>query len=168
MVFDLLRWVVLAAVVLLLISTFWFTFFVVDGVSMEPNLGDKEIVLLQKNAYIGERKPNRGDAVVVQYPGDPEHKRYVKRVIGLPGEQIAVKRGRVYADGKILTETYLPFNVVTEPVGQWNLDQDQYFLMGDNRSASNDSRFFGGVEKRFFMGKATMIVFPRLRFLRDI
>lgn len=161
--FDLARWVIGLAVIILLITTFWMSIFLVSGVSMEPNVHDRELVLYQKNAYTGSRLPKRGEVVVVQYPGDPQNKRYVKRVIGLPGELIEIKSEQVYINSQILIESYLPADTLTDPNLQttWQLDSKSYFLMGDNRPASNDSRFFGSVEKRFFLGRALRVIYPR-------
>jgi signal peptidase I len=160
--FDLTKWLILVVVVLIIVNKFWFTIFIVDGESMEPNFHDRELVLLNKNYLRSSTLPERGDAVVVAYPGDPEHKRYVKRVVGLPGETIEVKYDSVTINGKRLSENYIPFGTNMEPEGSWQLRSDQYFLMGDNRENSNDSRYFGPVERRFFIGKAAVIIYPRL------
>lgn len=163
--FDLTKWIILAAIVLILVHSFWITVFIVDGLSMEPNLHDKELVLLKKNGLAATFNPQRGDVVVVRYPGDPDHKRYVKRVIGLPDETLKVADGRVYINDKQLDENYLSFNLITEPDGEWTMPDGQYFLMGDNRSNSNDSRYFGPVEKRFITGRAIIILFPGIRLI---
>ena len=163
--FDLTKWVILSIIILVLVGSFWFTAFIVDGLSMEPNFLDGELVILDKTFFRGDKIPERGQAVVVQYPGDPENKRYVKRVIGLPGEKVVISSGKVYIDGHLLEERYLPVYFETEPEGNWNLGGEDYFLMGDNRANSNDSRYFGAVEKRFFIGRAVAIIFPRLRFV---
>ncbi len=163
--FDLTKWVILAIVVLVLIGSFWYSIFIIDGISMEPNFLDGEVVVLDKTFFRSDKTPERGQPVVVQYPGDPENKRYVKRVIGLPYEKITISSGKVYIDGGLLNERYLPVYFETEPDSDWDLDENEYYLMGDNRNNSNDSRYFGAVEKRFFIGKAVAIIFPRLRFI---
>lgn len=163
--FDLAKWVILSIVVLVLVGSFWYTIFIVDGVSMEPNFNDREVVILDKTFFRGGKEPERGQSVVVQYPGDPENRRYVKRVIGLPGENLAISGGKVYINESLLDERYLPVYFVTEPEGSWSLKENEYFLMGDNRANSNDSRYFGPVEKRFFIGRAVAVIFPRLRFV---
>lgn len=155
--FDLTKWVIFIAVILILVLKFWVSIFIVDGMSMEPTLHDKELVLLQKN----NSEPERGDIVVVRYPGDPDKKKYVKRVVGMPKEKVEVEEGKVYINDKELEQHYLPFDVTTDQDGLWTLNDKEYFLMGDNRSNSNDSRYFGGVEKRFFWGKAIFILYPR-------
>lgn len=165
--FDLSKWVALVLIIMVLINAFWISIFVVDGASMEPTLHDGEVVLMDKSFFRGDQKPQRGDEVVVAYPGDPEHKRYVKRVIGLPGEKFQILSNKIYINGKLLHEAYIPIGVITQPDGMWALAADQYFLMGDNRENSNDSRFFGPVEKRFFIGKALNVIFPHLRSIES-
>lgn len=165
--FDLTRWVILAGIVLVLVSTFLYTIFVVDGVSMEPNLHDREFVLLGKNSYLVGKTPKRGDVVVVEYPGDPERKHYVKRVVGLPGDEVKISEGQVFINNSLARESYLTFDIRTEPAGTWKMSDKEYFLMGDNRPNSNDSRYFGGVEKRFFLGRAVFIIYPRLRAIES-
>lgn len=165
-VFDLARGVIFVAIILALINTFWLTIFIVDGLSMEPSLHNKEIVILHKNAY-SSNNPERGDVVVVQYPGDPEHKRYVKRVVGLPSESIKIAGGKVYTNDRMFRESYLLAGTETESGGDWQLSSEEYFLMGDNRPNSNDSRYFGGVAKRFILGRAVNIIYPRLESLKE-
>lgn len=161
--FDLGKWVIAVLIIFILINSFWVSIFVVDGQSMETSLHDGEVVLMSKSFYRGDQKPERGDAVVVQYPGDPDNKKYVKRVIGMPGETIQIAKGKVYLNGKVLREAYLENGVDTMPPGKWTIEDGQYFLMGDNRNNSNDSRFFGPVEQRFFVGKAINVLLPSLR-----
>lgn len=168
--FDACKWLILVAVVLILIFRLWLSIFGVDGISMEPNLHDKEFVLLQNNSY-NNKEPIRSDIVAVRYPGDPENKKYVKRVVGLPGEKVEIIDGHVNVNGKILQEDYLPFDTTTDPAingkNSWTLKANEYFLMGDNRPFSNDCRYFGPVEKRFLLGKALFVVFPRLHQLEN-
>jgi len=159
-VFDFARWLVVLAIVLSLLHYFVITIYIVDGVSMDPTLLSGEVGVLNKITYtLGN--PERGDVVVVKYPGDPEHKRYVKRVIGLPNEKLTVKDGAVFINDRRLIENYLPSYVTTEKDGSWQLGSDEYFLMGDNRPNSNDSRYFGPVEKRFIIGKTVWILMSR-------
>lgn len=159
--FDLCKWIILAAVILTLVHKFLFTIFVVDGLSMEPTIHDRELILLKR--YKTATLPARGNVVAVKYPGDPDHKKYIKRVVGLPGNKIKVTDGKVYIDGALYIESYIPYGVTSEPSGEWDLGDNEYFLMGDNRPGSNDSRYFGPVEKRFFLGQASTIIYPRLR-----
>ena len=164
-VFDLAKWLILVVVFFVLVNAYWFSIFIVDGLSMEPTILNGQLVLLNKVFYRTDKNSQRGATVVVEYPGDPTHKRYVKRVIGLPGEKIVVHDGSVFINSKKLTEDYLPFGIETDQDGVWQLNNDQYFLMGDNRPLSNDCRYFGPVEKRFFVGYAEWIIYPGLKRL---
>ena len=159
-VFDFARWLLILVIVLVLVHYFIITIYIVDGVSMDPTFQSGEVGILSRFAYsVGD--PKRGDIVVVKYPGDPEHKRYVKRIIGLPNETISVGDSAVYINEKKLTENYLDSSTMTDKDGKWKLGKDEYFLMGDNRFNSNDSRYFGPVEERFIIGKTVWILIPR-------
>lgn len=162
--FDLFKWFIFILVLITLCNRFLISPFIVDGVSMEPTMENRELAILNKYSY-NSKSPERGDVVVVKYPGDPEQKKYVKRVIGLPGEKISFAEGKVFIDDKALDESYLEFGVVTDPdkKNTYNLDNNNFFLMGDNRLRSNDSRYFGPVEQRFIMGKVSIVLFPKLR-----
>jgi signal peptidase I len=166
-IFDLTKWFIVSIVFLTIISNFFFSIFTVDGASMEPNLHDRESILWSKNSY-SKVNPERLDVVVVRYPGDPMKKKYVKRIIGMPNEKVTISDGAVYIDDELLTEEYLPIDLTTPTNGEWQLKSNQYFVMGDNRPSSSDSRNFGPVEKRFVLGKSIAIIFPRLQLVRDI
>lgn len=164
--FDLTKWLVFVLIIISIVNTFFFAIFIVDGASMEPNLHDKEWIFWDKNAYTS-KVPERDDIVVINYPGDIS-KKYVKRVIGLPGDSIEIREGLVYLNREKLTEQFLSSDLTSEPNGVWNLSDNQYFVMGDNRPNSNDSRYFGPVEKRFILGQAISIIYPRFRLTKDI
>lgn len=166
-VFDLAKWLIVSFVFILIINTFFVSIFFVDGVSMEPNLHNKEAILWSKNSY-HIHNPLRSDVVAVNAPSDPTKKKYVKRIIGIPGDLVEVRDGKVYLNSEILKEDYLPENLETAFDGVWQLKEGQYFIMGDNRPNSNDSRSIGPIEKRFILGKAVSIIFPRFRLIKDI
>lgn len=168
---DLAKVMIILAIVVVLVYFFIGTIFIVSGESMVPTFQDGEVVWSNKIGYL-TGKPKRGDSVVVLYPGDPGNKKYIKRAIGLPNETVTIKDGKVYIknssnqpvpDNQPLLEAYLDSSVVTEPDGSWNLKSNEYFLMGDNRPNSNDSRYFGPVEQRFIFGHATLILWPKLK-----
>ena len=167
--FDLAKWLIFLLVIFMLINTFFFGIFVVDGASMDPSLKNGEWIFWNKSIY-NKTNPHRGDIIVMNYPGDPNNKKYVKRIIGLPGDKITIEDGSVFINEKKLTEKYLGYGVFTEydGNGSWSLGDDQYFVLGDNRANSSDSRAFGAVKKRFLQGKAISIVFPRFRLTQDI
>jgi len=166
-VFDICKWVILAAAIIILVTKFWVSIFITDGASMEPNIHDKELVLLNVAKY-DSSDPKRGDVVVVRYPGDPENRKYVKRVIGLPGEKLDIVGGQVFINGQLLQEYYIALDVPTTPDKTVQIESNKYYLMGDNRPFSNDSRYFGTVEKRFIVGEATTIIFPRFRSISKL
>lgn len=133
-----------------------------DGPSMQPGLHSDERVLVNSLAYVF-RDPQRGD-VIVFHPPDALTQRYIKRVIGVPGDTIQITVNDVYVNNVRLNEPY----IAQTPKGYSNnpepevihLGTDQYFVMGDNRSNSQDSRFFGPISKREIIGKAEFVVWP--------
>jgi signal peptidase I len=127
----------------------------IESVSMEPNLHPGEYVLVEKISYaLGQ--PARGDVIVFHHQlGERD---LIKRVIGLPGETVAVRNGKVWINETPLKEPYIaapPLNG-----GQWTLGPAQYFVMGDNRNNSSDSRSWGPLERKFIVGKAVLIYWP--------
>ena len=129
--------------------------FKIDGQSMEPSLHTEEYVIVDKLTYVFG-SPQRGDVVVLYLEGDP--KDYIKRVIGLPGETIEIARGTVYIDGLPLSEPYvLPSR---DEYAQRTLGVDEYFVMGDNRGNSQDSRRFGPIHFRNIVGRAWIVYWP--------
>lgn len=151
--------VVLLALVVFLVLHLVVQNFRIDGTSMVPNLDDGQYVLVNKTAYWFGRNPHRGDIIVFQAPDQPRYDR-IKRVIGLPGETVEVKQdGTVYIDGNPLEEAYLPPNH-SGASGTWTVPPDHYFVMGDNRSVSYDSREGGAIPRGKIIGKAWLIVWP--------
>lgn len=130
----------------------------VSGGSMEPNFKDGEFVLVDQISY-RFAEPKRGDVVILKFPGQPKEK-YIKRIIGLPFETISIKDGFVYINDKKLNERYLPFGRQTSPEMKITLGKEEYFLLGDNRENSNDSRFWGPCPKNYILGRAIFILWP--------
>ena len=154
---DLLLSVVIAIIVIL----FLYQPVKVEGTSMMPALTDQERIFINKFIYrfhLGDI--GRGDMVVFWYPFDPS-KSYIKRVIGLPGDRIEIDRGTVMVNGQRLVENYVPEEyrdrVSLEPE---TVPSDEYFVLGDHRSSSNDSRSWGFVPRRFIYGKAVFVYWP--------
>ena len=128
----------------------------IDGSSMEPNLHHGEFVIVSKVNYrIGE--PERGDVVVFDFPRNIT-KEYIKRVIGLPGEQILIENGVVYVNGVELTEPYLMMEPRYE--GEWIVPEDALFVLGDNRNNSSDSHNWGTVPMENIIGEALLVYWP--------
>jgi signal peptidase I len=129
----------------------------VDGASMQPTLYNDYFVVVNKTAYLFQQ-PQRGDVIVFHYPLDPSND-YIKRVIGLPGDTIKTNFNTVWVDGVKLNEPYIsaPGNPSAH---QWVVPPNDYFVMGDNRPVSDDSRSWGFVPKNFIVGKAVAVYWP--------
>jgi signal peptidase I len=157
--YELTKWIISALVIGTLVHLYVGTLFIVDGQSMEPNFHNGQYILVNRWQY-NFGIPERGDPVVLRFPGDPEHKKYIKRIIGLPGEHIQIINGFVYINGKKLNEPYIPAGILTEPNLDRVLGEDDYFLLGDNRYNSSDSRIWGICPKRDLIGKAFFTLYP--------
>jgi signal peptidase I len=131
----------------------------VEGTSMAPLLSDQERIFINKFVYRFE-PIQRGDVVVFWYPLD-HSKSFIKRVVGLPGETVEIRQGAVYVDGKIVPEPYVPpqYEDLSD-FGPVRVQKDNYFVMGDHRISSNDSRVFGPVASRFIYGRAVFAYWP--------
>ncbi len=129
--------------------------FRIEQVSMETTLHEGEYVIVDKVSY-ALRNPQRGEIVVLKRAGQPD---LIKRVIGLPGETLEVRDGRVYINGQPIDEAYIrgPINQVTAPQ---QIPPDHYFVMGDNRNNSSDSRAFGAIARQDIVGRAWIIYWP--------
>ncbi|KKP88832.1 MAG: Signal peptidase I [Berkelbacteria bacterium GW2011_GWA2_35_9] len=161
--YALARWIIWSIVGLIVIHIFIATIFIVDGPSMDPNLATNDFMLVNKIAYLTSN-PNRGDIVVLKFPGDPDKRKFVKRVIGLPGETVEVKNGAIFINSQLLIEAYLDAEIDSGLDQKVFLGEDEYFTCGDNRPNSNDSRFFGPVPKNYLIGRTRFILFPISRF----
>ena len=133
----------------------------VEGTSMMPALRDQERIFINKFIYrFGIGNIERGDTVVFWFPMDVS-KSYIKRVIGLPGDVVSIDRGVVSVNGKRLTEDYVPeeFRDYQSSPPQ-RIGPDEYFVLGDHRSSSNDSRAWGTVPRQNIYGKAVFVYWP--------
>ncbi|MBI4032261.1 signal peptidase I [Candidatus Berkelbacteria bacterium] len=155
--FMLVRGILVIVLLGIVVHLFVATVFRISGESMLPNFQDGQFILVDRISY-QFNPPHRGDVIVLQFPGDPEQRKFIKRVVGLPGEQIEVKAGAVFIDDAPLVEDYLPTNLYTDPEIQKVLRADEVFVMGDNRPNSNDSRFFGPLPVNFIIGKSQAIL----------
>jgi signal peptidase I len=131
----------------------------VEGTSMAPLLSDQERIFINKFVYRFE-DIHRGDVVVFWYPLD-RSKSFIKRVIGLPGETVDIRHGLLYVNGQLIPEPYVPpqYTDVTD-FGPVKVPKDSYFVMGDHRISSNDSRVFGPVASQFIYGRAVFAYWP--------
>lgn len=163
--FELARNALILAAIGIILHTFVGTLFVIEGSSMEPNLHTAQSILVSKMGYfIGE--PQRGDVVVMKFPGDPWLKKYVKRIIGKPGERIAIRDGNVFVNDVLLSEAYLPAGTQTTSIKhqEFQLGPDEYVALGDNRALSNDSRIWGVLPRQFIIGRAAVSLWPPSNF----
>ena len=131
----------------------------VEGTSMLPVLEDQDRLFINKMAYrVGDIR--RGDVVVFLYPHDHE-KSYIKRVIALPGDDLRIDHGRVYVNGSRVAEKYVPPRYEDErSEAEEVIRPHEYFVMGDHRSISSDSRDFGSVDRSLIYGKAAFVYWP--------
>lgn len=158
--FKLVRDIFLIIVVFILFGVFFVQPVVVEGTSMLPQLHDGERLLVNKLVYYKIQSVSwghieRGDIVVFWYPNDPD-KSYVKRVIGLPGEMVEIRNGKVIVNGRELNEPYLDVehNRSLPSAPAKKVEEHHYFVMGDNRDNSSDSRIWGLVPEKYIYGKA--------------
>lgn len=183
--FEIVKVFLLAVVIIFPVRMFLFQPFFVQGASMEPNFHDGEYLIISEWGYkttvVGAKEdpifdvhPSkelvRGDVVVFRYPKNPSQF-FVKRVIGLPGEKIRFENGMVmifneeYPDGMVLDEkSYLDESIKVKESTSLSLSPDEYFVMGDNRLHSHDSRSWGPLSKEFVIGKVVFRAWPLDRF----
>jgi signal peptidase I len=155
------RDMVLSVVLAVLAILFVYQPVKVEGTSMMPAIEDQERIFINKFLYrFGLGEVSRGDMVVFWYPGDPS-KSFIKRVIGLPGDRVEVREGKVVRNGQVLDEPYVPEYYRDETsMHALTVPADEYFVLGDHRSSSSDSRSWGPVHRRHIYGKAVFIYWP--------
>lgn len=128
----------------------------VEGSSMEPTLHDAELVVVNRLAYRWS-EVERGDIVVFRFPLEP-NRRFIKRIVGLPGEVVAIHNGQVFIDGDPLDEPYIA--APPRYIGEWEIQPGQVFVLGDNRNNSSDSQTWGPVPLSQLIGKAVLVYWP--------
>lgn len=154
----------IAAVIVIGIRYFVIQPFFVKGASMEPSFKDGEYLIVDELSY-RLKDPARGDVIVFKYPRDPKQF-YIKRIIGLPGEKVEIKDGEVIIhnqenpNGLSLNEEYTRIPDSTVGNRSWQLKNDEFFVMGDNRLASSDSRSWGPLQDKFIVGRVFIRAFP--------
>ncbi len=155
-----LRDLLISVVVSFFIITFLYQPVKVEGTSMAPQLHDQDRLFINKFAYNFE-KIERDDVVVFYYPRDPQ-KSYIKRVIGLPGDSVRIVDGQLYVNGTAVEEPYVPARYRdVRSMDEFKVPAGEYFVMGDHRSISSDSRDFGPVARNLIYGKAAFVYWPR-------
>lgn len=163
-IYELFKTVIFVLVMAFVIRFFLFQPFVVQGVSMEPNMHDSEYLIVDRLTY-KFKAPERGEVVIFDAPDHPGTD-YIKRVIGLAGEEIEITANQIKINGVDLEEKYLPEDFQTlidgnsRSILKKNLGADEYFVMGDNRQHSLDSRVFGVIKKSVIVGRAWIVLYP--------
>lgn len=165
-VFELIKIVVISLVIIIPVRYFLIQPFYVKGASMEPNFFDHEYLIIDEISY-RFNEPKRGDIIVFRYPKNPQEY-FIKRLIGLPGEEVQIKEGKVFIyneenpDGIALEENYLEDGTRTYGLSdkKTKLNENEYFMLGDNRNSSKDSRSFGPVNSSYITGKVLLRGWP--------
>lgn len=166
---ELLKVLIIGAFAVVAIRYFIFKPFVVKGTSMEPNFHESEYLIIDELTY-RVHPPSRGDIIVLRYNGGAQSEFFLKRVVGLPGERVIVVGGRVkivsatHPSGMLLDEEkYLSQNVVTTGDIDITLGSDEYYVLGDNRPASLDSRRIGPIHAQDIVGRVLLRGYPLSR-----
>ena len=164
-VWEILKIVIISLAIIIPIRYFLIQPFFVKGASMDPNFYDGDYLIIDEISYRFS-EPQRGDIIIFRYPLDPSQF-FIKRIIGLPGETIEIKEGKIFIysektldkrvvldESEYLKDAYTPGNL------EISLREDEYFVLGDNRNASSDSRKWGGVNRRYITGRAWIRAWP--------
>lgn len=166
---DIIKVIITSVLIVLPIRYFIVQPFIVRGASMEPNFEDRQYLIVDEASYYF-REPERGEVIIFHYPRD-RRQYFIKRIIGLPGETIEFIGGKVritnsvYKEGFRFEEPYLmPPDRPTGPDMRLTLGEDEYFVLGDNRDASSDSRVWGVLSRKLIVGRAFFRVLPPKRF----
>lgn len=160
---DILEVIVLAVGIFLIVYLLILRPHKIKGQSMDPNFPDAEYLLTEKVTYYFN-EPKRGDVIVFKPPISEDE--FIKRIIGLPGETVSVRGGKVYINGELLKEDYLDPAIYTNAGSflaegeEYKVPDGLYFVMGDNRPHSSDSRSWGPIDKKSMAGRAWIVYWP--------
>lgn len=158
-IIELAKIILFSLAIIIPIRYFLIQPFYVKGASMEPNFQDHEYLIVDEITY-RFRAPTRGEIIVFRAPGE-RRQYFIKRIIGVPGEIIEGKEGKLYANGALLNEgQYLASDVTTQGEFTVTLQETEYWVQGDNRSASLDSRSFGPIHRKDIIGRAAFRGWP--------
>lgn len=162
-VWEMVRYAIIALIIVIPFRIFIAQPYIVSGSSMDPTFEDSDYLIVDQISKRFE-EPTRQSVVIIRYPIEPS-KFFIKRLIGFPGETVEIKNGQVTIynpdnpSGLILEEFYIKHPKTTENLTM-KLGEDQYFVMGDNRAGSSDSRSWGTLPKKFIIGKPIIRIFP--------
>ena len=165
-IWEFFKIIIVSLIIILPIRYFIIQPFYVKGASMEPNFHDREYLIIDEISY-RFKDPARGEVIVFRYPENPQEY-FIKRIVGLPGESVQIIDGQVivfnqvYPEGFVLPEQYLETEGMTfsESSERVEVGENEFFVLGDNRGASRDSRYFGVVDKSFIIGKVLLRGWP--------
>jgi len=163
-IWEIVKVVIISLAIIIPIRYYLIQPFFVKGASMQPSFDNGQYLVINEIGYRFEN-PMRGDVIVFKYPQDPSQY-YIKRIIGLPNETVEVKNGQVivysidFPEGVVLDESYLPEGIFTQGNVFVKLAENDYFVLGDNRSASSDSRQWGALAKEYIIGKVWVRAWP--------
>jgi len=161
---DFIKVFIIAVAIIVPIRWFLFQPFVVTGDSMRPNFQNGDYLIIDEISY-RFREPHRGDVIVLRFPND-ESQFFIKRIIGLPNDRVVIENGKVkiynseHSQGFVMEEQYLPSNNLTYGNLDLTLDKDDFFVLGDNRLSSSDSRIWGTLPQRDIVGRVFLRIFP--------
>lgn len=150
--------IVVSLAIVLPVRTYIAQPFIVSGASMEPNFHNGEYLIIDELTY-EFRPPERGEVVVFRYPLNPSEF-FIKRIVGLPKETVEIENGKISVNGAAFEEPYLENSLKTAPDIKIILDEGEYFVLGDNRPHSSDSRLWGALPKNKIMGRALLRLWP--------
>jgi len=157
LVFEVVKVVLISLAIIMPVRLFLVQPFYVEGASMEPNFYEKDYLIINEISY-HFNEPQRGEVVIFKYPKNPKVY-FIKRVIGLPGETVEIQDGLVFVNGQELSEAYVE-NFLADDYSLVTLGSTEYFLMGDNRANSKDSREIGPVGRGYIIGKVWLRGWP--------
>ncbi len=163
-ILELVKVAIVSMLIVIPVRYFLIQPFFVSGASMQPQFYNGEYLIIDEFTYRRE-EPKRGDVVVFRYPKDPSQF-YIKRIVGLPGETIGIKDGKpeIYNSknpwGLVLDEPYLREGEITRGDMNVKIEPGNFFVMGDNRQASSDSRIWGTVDEKYIIGKVWLRAWP--------
>ena len=167
-IWEITKIAIIAALIVIPIRYFLFQPFFVKGQSMDPNFENGDYLIVDEISYRFS-EPQRGEVIVFKYPEDPSH-RFIKRIVGLPGETVEIKDGKViiYRDGvsQVLDESEYLSDLVTTGDFQITLGENEYFVLGDNRPFSFDSRKFGVLPRDKIIGRVIFRAWPFAAFAK--
>lgn len=161
---EVIKFTLVALIIIIPIRTYVAQPFIVSGPSMDPTFTSGQYLVVDQVTY-NFQKPQRGDVVIFRYPRDPKIY-YIKRIIGLPNETVSADTGKItiknteHPDGILLNDSYISKNHKTSETFEINLGSTEYFVMGDNRAESSDSRLWGPLDERFIVGRPIIRLFP--------